>query len=406
MKRDTEQQRPRPKHGGVKKRCGCAPKAWTKCPHPWHFSFKWKGVHYRLSLDKEVRRTISSKTEAHAAADELRTAIRHGRFRPPAGPTQAETMTFDQFAELWSAERGIRLVRPRDNAYRLRLISQFVLPGTSPPTTFGSKPVREITTDDLEAYRDARVDAGRSPVTVNHDLKLLRKMLNWAIRKRLLAATPFKIGTEPAISLLKETPRSVRFAHYDDEARLLAAANPHLRDVLIALLDSACRLGEILSLQWRSVSFERQELAIEAHKEKTRTGRTLPISARLMEVLERRCLGPDGEPLGPEAYVFGNAVGEQAKSVREAWERARAAAGLPGLQLRDLRHEAGSRFDEAGVPTNYVSKMLGHTNLTTTSRYLNIQRGGLHQAMRQMEAHREQSSAHARRPARPSQSAT
>ena len=37
----------------------------------------------------------------------------------------------------------------------------------------------------------------------------------------------------------------------------------------------------------------------------------------------------------------------------------------------DLRHEAGSRFDEAGVPISYTSKILGHTNLNTTSRYLN-----------------------------------
>ena len=33
--------------------------------------------------------------------------------------------------------------------------------------------------------------------------------------------------------------------------------------------------------------------------------------------------------------------------------------GMDGLQLRDLRHEAGSRFDEAGVSVNYVSKILG-----------------------------------------------
>ena len=37
-------------------------------------------------------------------------------------------------------------------------------------------------------------------------------------------------------------------------------------------------------------------------------------------------------------------------------------------------HEAGSRFDEAGVLTD-VSKILGHTNLNnTTTRYLNIHR--------------------------------
>jgi integrase len=63
-------------------------------------------------------------------------------------------------------------------------------------------------------------------------------------------------------------------------------------------------------------------------------------------------------------------------------------AGLKGLQLRDLRHEAGSRFDEAGVPISCVSRMLGHTNLSTTGRYLNVHRRGLKSAMEKMEQHR------------------
>jgi len=77
------------------------------------------------------------------------------------------------------------------------------------------------------------------------------------------------------------------------------------------------------------------------------------------------------------------------KSVRTAWDNAVEKAGLNGLQLRDLRHEAGSRFDEAGVPINYVSKMLGHANLTTTTRYLNIQRRELHRAVEKLEAHQK-----------------
>jgi integrase len=76
------------------------------------------------------------------------------------------------------------------------------------------------------------------------------------------------------------------------------------------------------------------------------------------------------------------------KSVRTAWENACDRAGLTGLQLRDLRHEAGSRFEEAGVPVTLVSKILGHNNLTTTSRYLNIHLRGLHAAMDKLEAHR------------------
>ena len=89
-----------------------------------------------------------------------------------------------------------------------------------------------------------------------------------------------------------------------------------------------------------------------------------------------RKLGPDGEELPPTAYVFGNVLGERLGLVRALWERARVAAKLGDFHLADLRHEAASRFDEAGVPINFVSKILGHTNLTTTSRYLNIHPAG------------------------------
>ena len=71
--------------------------------------------------------------------------------------------------------------------------------------------------------------------------------------------------------------------------------------------------------------------------------------------------------LVPATGVFGDELGNRVRSVRTAWERVRSKVGLPDVQLRDLRHEAGSRFDEAGVPTNYVSKILGHANLTTTT---------------------------------------
>jgi integrase len=280
------------------------------------------------------------------------------------------------------------LVRPRDNEYRLDKIAAFVLPGTTPPLTLGERALKDITTDDIEAFRDARKAAGLSAVTVNHDLKLLRKMFNWGIRKGYVERTPFKIGTVSAITLDREIPRSKRFEEEDDEQRLLDAANPHLRGVIVALLDTACRVGEVLSLQWRNVNIETREIVIEAVKSKTRTARIVPISSRLKAVLEMRRHDPSGQPHRPDAYVFGTEVGEQVKSVRDAWESVREVAGLPGLQLRDLRHEAGSRFDDAGVPTNYVSKLLGHTNLTTTSRYLNIHRRGLHMAMRKVEEHR------------------
>ena len=48
----------------------------------------------------------------------------------------------------------------------------------------------------------------------------------------------------------------------------------------------------------------------------------------------------------------------------------------------------GRGLKRRGVPVTLVSKILGHTNLTTTSRYLNIHLRGLHAAMEKLEAHR------------------
>jgi integrase len=185
--------------------------------------------------------------------------------------------------------------------------------------------------------------------------------------------------------LEREIPRNKRLQDADAEQRLLDAANPHLRGVITAMLDTACRPGEILSLQWRDVSLDRRELTIRAEKEKTRRERIIPISTRLMAVLEMRRADPAGCEFPPDAYVFGDALGRRVRSVHGAWTNARKAANLGDFQLRDLRHEAASRFDEAGVPLVYVSSLLGHSNLSTTTRYLNIHRRGLHLAMQKLE---------------------
>ena len=72
----------RHRNDGLRKICACPRRQWAKCPHPWHFNFKWNGTSYRFSLDREIGQPISSKTEARTEADRFRAAIRDGTFRP------------------------------------------------------------------------------------------------------------------------------------------------------------------------------------------------------------------------------------------------------------------------------------------------------------------------------------
>jgi integrase len=209
-----------------------------------------------------VGRHIDSKSAAIAEAERMRTAIRNGVFRPtPASaPALAPVLTFRAFAEVWKVRRGCQLASGKDDIYRLSTICAFRVPGAEPAISLGDKSLDAITTDDVEVFREARKAKGLSASAINHDLRLLRKMFNWAIRKGYVTRSPFKVGSEAAIALEREIPRNKRLQDADTEQRLLEAANPHLRGVITAMLDTACRPGEILSLQWRDVSLDRREL--------------------------------------------------------------------------------------------------------------------------------------------------
>jgi hypothetical protein len=84
-------------------------------------------------------------------------------------------------------------------------------------------------------------------------------------------------------------------------------------------------------------------------------------------MLEMRRTDADGRPFGPDAYVFGNEVGER---ISWEWRRACARAGLVDLHFHDLRREFACRLLESRAELHDVRDFLGHANITTTSRYL------------------------------------
>jgi integrase len=105
-------------------------------------------------------------------------------------------------------------------------------------------------------------------------------------------------------------------------------------------------------------------------------------------LLDMRKHAPDGTEHAPEAFVFGNEVGQQGKSLRKAWHACCAAAGISGLAFHDLRREAASQLRESGAPDHVVAAWLGHANISTTSRYLKTGRSGLQQYLKRFELHR------------------
>jgi integrase len=134
-------------------------------------------------------------------------------------------------------------------------------------------------------------------------------------------------------------------------------------------------------------------LYLPPERTKTAEPRVVPISKRLLAVLERRRVGADGERFADHRYVFGNEVGEQVRSVKTAWENCRRGAGVTGLHFHDLRREFGSRLRESGASDHDVRDWLGHTNIRTTSRYLATTATRLQAVLNAFEASRSSTSA-------------
>jgi integrase len=84
-------------------------------------------------------------------------------------------------------------------------------------------------------------------------------------------------------------------------------------------------------------------IVLPAVKTKARRDRRVPISSALRTVLDARRHDPAGEPLPPEAYVFGDDVGRRRGLFTTAWRLACRRAGIHDLHFHDLRREPRRR---------------------------------------------------------------
>ncbi len=345
---------------------------------------------------------IESKTVAEALADNWRSAIRAGTFRrsgdaAPTTPATTAGVTLERFGANYAERLGKPVSQNHQACFRQFIA--FTAPGTT--TAYGARLLTAFTEDDIDVFFVHLQAKGFAASTRNDYVQMVKAIFRWATKKGYLTRNP----TADAEFTRRKTAQRNRRLAVGEDAQLLEHAGPHLQRVIIGALETCARLGELLALQWRDVSFEGLELIVRAEEDgasKTGDGRWLPMSARLAAVLEmaRTAMetlfrsGPQGERRDADAragidrcYVFGDGVGARVKAVKRAWETCvlRAHGHTPTWRRNDLtpecrqaleaidshfhylRHEAGSRLLEAGWPLHTVSHMLGHANIAQTS---------------------------------------
>ncbi|MEQ1945177.1 site-specific integrase [Mesorhizobium sp. VNQ89] len=156
--------------------------------------------------------------------------------------------------------------------------------------------------------------------------------------------------------------------------RQATTIDPFASAALRLLLFTGARVGEILSLKWDHVDFDRGLLLLPDSK----TGKkAIVLNAPAMEILST--LPHVG------AYVIaGASAGENDEKPRSdlkrPWEMVRKQAKLEGLRLHDLRHNFASFGAGGGLGLPIIGKLLGHTQAATTQRYAHLDADPLRRA--------------------------
>ena len=230
---------------------------------------------------------------------------------------------------------------------------------------FGVLKISNITADRIEEFIEARLASGVGPATVNWDLAVLRRMLRLAERKRFVTRIPFV-----EVELLEER-KGRRLPHivtFEEEERILAGADPHIRVLALLLLETGMRSNrEALSLIWKDIDFANG--FIRVRESKTRAGiRNIPLSARCTTGLQRwrSLIGPEFSP-----YVFPNMRTPERplKDIRRSWAKALRAAEVDYFWIYNLRHTFASRLSAAGVSDLFVAQMMGHQTPSILQTY-------------------------------------
>jgi len=389
-----------------------------------------RGRRWTISVDDWVGHAqVRSVGAAETVAAEMIAAMKAGTFSPlgPNGcavrhtpqPTESHGHTFARVAATYQAI--VDADPERKPKYKSNLKSMItVVTGWRVPDRaerLGDLPIGGIDTALVARFYKAQVAAGKAVNYRNKMVQFLRAFSRWAIREGY--RTTEWIAPDDASHTVKRrkgAQRSRRLALPVVEAggrvlvageyeRLLAVADPRLRDLCIASFESGARLAELTTLQWRDVDLPRNLVTFHDSKDPDCVEvRTLPLLAPFRAVLEARQVGPDGKRLPPAAFVFGNAVGEQVRSISTAWEKAvlrshghavtrdptthgltpaaRAAYGALDLVFHDIRHEAASQWYETGrFSLVEIQFLLGHKSLETTRIYLNVRPEGLAEKM-------------------------
>lgn len=242
---------------------------------------------------------------------------------------------------------------------------------------FGKRAVGDITVDDIELYLRKRLQtrvqvrtAGGviekdrlKPATVHQELRILRRMMNVAVRKKLLPANPCA-GVEFPVKV-----KGLFRPHYmawSEQQRIEFQAPEYLRNIIRIISETGLRVYKEL-MPMKKEQVDLQNAVVWIPDSKTPNG----IAEVPLTDLARDAFQEQIRIAGPGTWLFpsdANPTGHQ-KTLKTVWHAALRRAEVPYFRIYDLRSTYATRLSAGGVADEWVTQLLRQGDAKVFKKY-------------------------------------
>lgn len=257
----------------------------------------------------------------------------------------------------------------RSDAGRLRELVKYI----------GNLPIDAIHAGTLQPFIDGRRKDGVKTRTINHGLKVVRRILNLASTEWIddfglswLASAP-KIKLLPEHDLRKPYPLS-----WDEQERLFQELPSHLERMALFAVNSGCREQEICQLCWDwevKIPSLPHLLVFIVPSELVKNG-----EERLIVCNDAARTVVESQRNVHSRYVFTYQGKPVSRMNATAWRKARERAHLELVRVHDLKHTFGRRLRAEGVSFEDRQDLLGHRSGRITTHYSSAELQNLYEA--------------------------
>lgn len=234
-------------------------------------------------------------------------------------------------------------------------------------TGAGKTHLEQITREQIYAFVEHEQDRGLKAVSVLTRLRSVKAFLRFLIDEEIV--DHHVLSRKITIKVPEALPRAM---DPDDVRRLLSVVE-HVRNraMILVLLRTGMRIGELLSTKVRDVNLKERRIEIY-EAQKNRVGRVVYLSDDAQSALVKWFKKRDS----PKEFVF-YAWGRDTityQGARAMFCKYLKQAGLVdnGYTLHCLRHTFASELLNAGMRLECLQQLLGHSSIEMTRRYARL----------------------------------